>query len=253
MAKDLAIFDEATAKDVIETIKALKDSGLLASTGDEGLKQGLPGQQVYNTPIPTIVYNDSGQTVPAYGLMQITGNLDEDGRNYVKIKRPADSVPPGLLLINGSTDIAIAGYGTAQPGPTYKVLHDGGTYAAGYTLGIKLATFTATAGSMFSVLGNDELTSGATNVVKVMLTDPTRLVLAYTTAGATARSGTTLGKGTATMYYLAVSGTDRVLTATTDTAAVDFYNLSTVGVAGSKYIMLLRFGDVLVCNWEDCT
>ena len=50
--------------------------------------------------------------------------------------------------------------------------------------------------------------------------DGTRLVLAYTAAGATARSGTTLGKGTAVMYYLAVSGTDRVLTATVDTAAV---------------------------------
>ena len=83
--------------------------------------------------------------------------------------------------------------------------------------------------------------------------DATRLVLAYTAAGATARSGTTLGKGTATMRLVAVSGTDRVLTATTDTADIDFYNLSTVGVAGSKYIMLLRFGDVLVCNWEDCT
>jgi hypothetical protein len=82
--------------------------------------------------------------------------------------------------------------------------------------------------------------------------DATRLVLAYTTGGATARSGTTLGKGTATMRYLAVSGTDRVLTATTDTAAVTFYNLATSVVGINRYIMLLRFGDVLVCNWEEC-
>lgn len=82
--------------------------------------------------------------------------------------------------------------------------------------------------------------------------DGSRLVLAYTTGGATGRSGTTLGKGTATMRYLAVSGTDRVLTATVDTASIDFYNLSTVGVGTNVYIMLLRFGDVLVCNWEDC-
>lgn len=82
--------------------------------------------------------------------------------------------------------------------------------------------------------------------------DGTRLVLAYTTAGATGRSGTTLGKGTATMRYLAVSGTDRVLTATTDTASIDFYNLSTTAVAAAKYLMLLRFGDVLLANWEEC-
>ena len=251
MAKDLAVFDEATARDIVQTIAALKASGLLGPQSSEA-KQGYAGDQVWNTPAPLIVYNDSGQTVPPYGLMQITATLDEDGRNYVKVKRPADAVPPGLLLINGPTEIAVAGYGTAQPGPTYRLLHDGGTYAAGYTLGIDIGAFPATAGSMFSVLGDDELTSGVDNVVRVMFAEPTRLILAYTTGGATARSGTTLGKGTATMRYLAVSGADRVLTATTDTAAVDFFNLSTTAVASSKYLMLLRFGDVLVCNWEEC-
>jgi hypothetical protein len=156
------------------------------------------------------------------------------------------------LLINGPTEIAIGGYGTAQVGPKYRLLHDGGTYAAGYTLGIKIGAFTATAGHMFSVLGDDELLSGTDNVVSVMFADSTRLVLAYTTGGATARSGTTLGKGPATMRYLAVSGSDRVLTATTDTAAVTFYNLASSAVGINRYIMLLRFGDVLVCNWEEC-
>jgi hypothetical protein len=82
--------------------------------------------------------------------------------------------------------------------------------------------------------------------------DSTRLVLAYTTGGATARSGTTLGKGTATMRYLAVSGTDRVLTATTDTAAITFYNLAATTVGVNRYIMLLRFGADLICVWEEC-
>lgn len=82
--------------------------------------------------------------------------------------------------------------------------------------------------------------------------DSTRLVLAYTTAGATGRSGTTLGKGTATMRYLAVSGADRVLTATTDTADIDFFNLSTEAVGTNRYIVLLRAGADLLCNWEDC-
>ena len=82
--------------------------------------------------------------------------------------------------------------------------------------------------------------------------DSTRLVLAYTVAGATARSGTTLGKGTATMRFLAVSGSDRVLTATVDTAAIDFFNLASSTVGTNRYLMLLRFGDVLLANWEDC-
>ena len=82
--------------------------------------------------------------------------------------------------------------------------------------------------------------------------DSTRLVLAYTTGGATARSGTTLGKGTATMRYLSDSGTDRVLTATTYTDPVDYYNLSASAVGTNRYIMLLRFGNDYLCVWEEC-
>lgn len=82
--------------------------------------------------------------------------------------------------------------------------------------------------------------------------DATRLVLAYTTAGATGRSGTTLGKGVCKMYYLADSGTDRVLTAATYTTDVDFYNLSTSTVGTNRYIMLLRLGNDYVIVWEDC-
>jgi hypothetical protein len=79
----------------------------------------------------------------------------------------------------------------------------------------------------------------------------TRLVIAYTTSGATARSGATLGKGTATPYYLAISGTDLILT-TTGEADLDYYNLSTTAVAATKYLMLLQFGAVFLCNWEEC-
>lgn len=82
--------------------------------------------------------------------------------------------------------------------------------------------------------------------------DATRLVLAYTVAGATARSGTTLGKGTATMSRLEVSGTDRVLTATVDTEAIDFYNLAATTVGANRYLMLVRFGSELICVWEEC-
>jgi hypothetical protein len=76
--------------------------------------------------------------------------------------------------------------------------------------------------------------------------DATRLVLAYTSAGATARVGTTLGTGTATLRYI-VAG---VLT--TSTEEYSFYNLSTGAVASNKYLMLLRVGSDFVCNWEEC-
>ena len=76
--------------------------------------------------------------------------------------------------------------------------------------------------------------------------DATRLVIAYTSAGATGRSGTTLGTGTATLRYI-VAG---VLT--TSTEEYSFYNLSTNTVAAGVYVTLLRSGSDWLCNWEDC-
>ena len=85
------------------------------------------------------------------------------------------------------------------------------------------------------------------------ISDTTALTIAYTSGGATARSGSTLGKGTAVKYYLATSGTDRVITICDDTDPVTFYNMSTTAVGSGKYVMLLLHGVDLVCNWEDCT
>lgn len=82
------------------------------------------------------------------------------------------------------------------------------------------------------------------------LQDATQLVLAYTTGGATARSGTTCGTGTATIRYLAASGSTRTITTTSD--SVTFYNVSEVAVGVNRYIMLLRLGGDLIANWEDC-
>ncbi len=84
------------------------------------------------------------------------------------------------------------------------------------------------------------------------LYDATRLVLAYTAGGATARSGTTLGKGTATLRHLVASGDDRIITASADSAPITYYNLAGSAVDSGRYIVLLRCGADLLCNWEDC-
>lgn len=76
------------------------------------------------------------------------------------------------------------------------------------------------------------------------------VVLAYTTAGATARSGTTLGTGTATLRWLSESGANRVITTTADSIA--YFNLSSTAVGPSKYILLARLGADYICIWEEC-
>lgn len=82
---------------------------------------------------------------------------------------------------------------------------------------------------------------------KVDLYDATRLVLAYTSGGATARSGSTVGTGTADVKYL--SGTS----ITDASSSVTFYNLAADPVGSSRYVLLLRLGNKFICVWEECT
>jgi hypothetical protein len=166
VAEQLAIFDDETAKYILQAIAAIKDKGLLGPGFGEGTKSERLENTVTNSLEPTLVYNDSGSAVPAYGLMQMTTTLDEENRSYVKVKQPIDSTLLRCpLLINGPTEIEIGGYGMAQPGPVYRLLHDGGTYVAGDRLGAKIGTFTATYGALYSVIGADAIDS---NVVRVM-------------------------------------------------------------------------------------
>lgn len=105
----------------------------------------------------------------------------------------------------------------------------------------------ADADELVKSLGNRQVSKNPQDVY-----DATALKVGYTSAGATARSGTTLGKGLFKMYWPAVSGANRILTASADTTDVTVYNLSTTAVAATKYIMCLRWGDIWVCNWEEC-
>ena len=76
------------------------------------------------------------------------------------------------------------------------------------------------------------------------------VILAYTTAGATARSSTTLGKGTATRRWLSESGTDRVINTTSE--GIGFFNLAAEAIGTNKYILLCRMGADWICIWEEC-
>jgi hypothetical protein len=77
--------------------------------------------------------------------------------------------------------------------------------------------------------------------------DTTNIYLAFTTGGATARSGSTCGTGTATLYEIDDSN---ALTSVGNT--LEFLNLATSAVGTNKYILLARVSCRLVCIWEEC-
>lgn len=80
--------------------------------------------------------------------------------------------------------------------------------------------------------------------------DATRLYIAVATTGVPARSGTTLGKATVALKYLAESSGNRVVTDAAET--IEAFNLAATAVATGAYIMLLRLGDVALVVWEEC-
>jgi len=72
--------------------------------------------------------------------------------------------------------------------------------------------------------------------------------LAFTTAGATARSGSTLGSGTADLK--AVDNTNAIVDLSRE---VTFYNWSATAIGANKYIWLMRYGPRFVVISEECT
>ena len=133
-----------------------------------------------------VVKNVSGETIPEYGLMQITVAADEDSLRIVEVERPfSQSHPSSIFLVNHSVEILDGELGTAQTGPVFTVRKDSGTYPAGTRMGWKANSFEATFGCLFVVLGPDYLDE---NLLRV-LTDFSMLHGIVTTA-ITANLGT---------------------------------------------------------------
>jgi len=76
------------------------------------------------------------------------------------------------------------------------------------------------------------------------------LAIAYTTAGVTARSGTTVGTGTARIKKLV----SNVITDLSPTLDVTVKNMSTTAVASAKYIQLKKesYSGIWIVDWEQC-
>lgn len=71
--------------------------------------------------------------------------------------------------------------------------------------------------------------------------------LAYTTGGATARTGTTCGSGTATLQD--IDDTGEIATASED---ITFYNWVSTTVGSNRYILVQPCGPVWVVVAEEC-
>jgi len=77
------------------------------------ISQNFPQRRIVDEPSPHRVWvrNDSGETIPAYGCMQITGTVDVSGRTVVKVIKP--NATDKEYLFNSQFEIADGGSGWA--------------------------------------------------------------------------------------------------------------------------------------------
>jgi hypothetical protein len=113
---------------------------------------------------PTHFYNDTGHEIPPYGVLQVK-TVRDVATTFHDVKRPYDyDACQTTMLINGPYAVAVGERGTAQDGPVYRVIHDGGTYAVGDRLGWKTDSFQVTLGALLVNLGADMVTENCLRV-----------------------------------------------------------------------------------------
>jgi hypothetical protein len=115
-------------------------------------------------------YNDSGEEIPAFGVMRISGMRKKDGRPVIECKKPHTFGSQGQHRINGPVPVESSQYGVCLVGNHVAALYDtaDGTPAFGESWGPRDATWTLkknTGG--YRVLGNADTTNGVVVVVSV--------------------------------------------------------------------------------------
>jgi hypothetical protein len=65
-------------------------------------------------------YNNSGETAPAFGCLQITGVTEIDNRYFLTAEKPSGN--SGVFVFNSGSDVANAKTGVCHAGPVVKAL-----------------------------------------------------------------------------------------------------------------------------------
>lgn len=121
MAGEIAVFNEQTARYVLEQVRQIPR--LLAKISQ--LETTLVGSPVKFT-------NNSGETIPAYACIQITGTEEQGGINYLVADKPADTDgTAGWYLFNGAREVASDAEGVAQLPPVMRGYKNTGTITGG--------------------------------------------------------------------------------------------------------------------------
>lgn len=166
MAEDVVFaFAEEDARRIGRTVRAYE-----AGTTAQPMPSGMPPPRNY-TRVPFRV--DATETVPAYGVLRVTGMVEVDGRFIHKIEKPSTTFSR-LYLVNGPEDIAYVsgqtgyGWGTWLWHADYVLYNTGATPAFGEFWGPTNATWTITQHRPgFLIMGGNTGTGTASRTIAI--------------------------------------------------------------------------------------
>lgn len=235
---------------VLDTVRYLRQAGFLPQAGMQ--TSPLPDTN------PILFRNDSGETIPAYGCMQVTGTLDvTDSYNYIQVTKPVDETGAnGFYLFNGPNTVADGKYGTAQQGHVVRALSDGTTVTAATQSRGPVAGqwYIGTTANTWVVAGADDV---ATDIIRILFGSNNYRGFAVTPGGGIAAcsgSATPWTPGVATCSlaeWVDVSGTWKIQTCS-PTVSLSVYNTSPAMISASSLIQFKIVGGKAVVDVGDC-
>jgi hypothetical protein len=196
------------------------------------------------------VHNDSGEEIPAYACMQVTGTEELYEQTYLTVDKPADvDGTAGWFVFNGPNPIATGDEGTIQKGPIFRGFKNSGTVTAGDIWGPTSGQWYLSAdGSLCRVFGDDNVDD---DVFRFTMTGGAQVKLFKTPGGGIgAASGDGSGGspyvwGSATCTEIDSSG---VLTANTYTVK----NIVTDTIGGNVAIKAILVGSDWIVDVASC-
>lgn len=237
------VFDDATTSDLIAIVRQWR-AGKLPIGGSRPSRQ----LATYQPQLPFFT-NDSGETIPPYACMQITGTLDVGDRNYLVVDKPADTDgTAGAFIFNGGREVEADTEGLAQASTVVRGFKDTGTATGGERWSPVSGQWYIEQddAGQFICCGDDGVDDDVVKVVAVGGGVATKVFLTPG-GGIAARSGTALGSATCTI--VTVAGGTRTVTAGTDTVYNDFLS----SVSASVDVIAIKIDGIWIVQAEDCS
>lgn len=206
-------FDDRTTSDILQLVRDYRAGKIGGSSGARS-QTVEASKEIYFT-------NDSGEEIPAYACMQITGTREISGQNYLVVDKPNGTGDITRFLFNSSRPVATDDFGLAQSSTILRGYKNSGTITSGDRWGPTAGQwYLSKNGGAYSVVGADDVES---NVFRFSI-EPSRLFRFTLNAS--------LASGTADADILEMDGSDTGVDADVLDPLGIFATLTTIGTAG---------------------